>query len=117
MKTEAQFNLLARAYRKEVRWRGILLFPIVVIAATSCLELGGLFERFTNDHSGLTFMGASLAFLAIFGLNSYFIKSKEGLARKLDLICPNCSHVLRPDDFNMSATTDKCPWCRSRFFF
>jgi len=112
MKTEAQYQLLSKAYRTEVRWRILLFSPFVVAAGIIFSELG----RSVSDHSLLAWIGNMLGFVAAFGLYRYFIKSKESLAQKLELICPRCSHAIRPDDFKLYSTPDNCPYCRSRLF-
>jgi ribosomal protein S27AE len=115
MKTREEFVLLADEYRKEIRRRSFVMLPAMVIGIIGFVMIAGVMGRYLGNHSPLIGVWILGFFLALFALSFYQTKSQESLARKFELVCPQCSRVLGAN-LNLVIATHHCPRCGQSVF-
>jgi hypothetical protein len=116
MPTRDQFVVLADAYRIELRRRGLLILPLMIIAIIGFVLMAGLTGRVLGNHSVVIGIWIIVFFGGIFALTFYQAKSRESLAKKCGLTCSNCYHVLALNDLKLVTATGNCPSCGVRFY-
>jgi MFS-type transporter involved in bile tolerance (Atg22 family) len=111
MKTREQFVLLAEAYQVELRRRGLVLLPFMVLMSLLSIVLAEVLDYYLKSDTVLVGIWIVLFFSMLLGVNFYQAKSQQSLARKFELFCPACSRVITVRYLNVAIATHNCPYC------
>jgi ribosomal protein S27AE len=115
MKTREEFVLLANAYRKEWGWRSSLIFTAFIFVFIASFAIAILASHLAMNPRVRSWISVTLWFAPGVFLIFYKVKSKESLARKLELVCPSCSRALM-NDLKLATATHNCPYCGNPVF-